>query len=136
MLWIPKPGALQSKVRSTVNPLAAIPLKPDNVELRRDMAGCLHLRMTPPLKPFQQKVATWLRYDYTRKLTLDEYGEIYYSLIDGQRPLSAIVDELTKQLGKDRNEVAMMVVTFTKMLMTRNMVALKVPAVVTRGGRS
>ena len=126
MLWLPKRGALEAKVKSTANPLAAIPLKPENVELRPDPDGNVHLRMTPELKPMQRKIATWLRYDYTRKVTLDEYGSLYYRLIDGRRPLSSIVDELTQKLGKDRNEVAMMVVTFTKHLMIRNMIALKI----------
>lgn len=134
MLWFPKKNDLKPK--STANPLAAIPLKPDNVELRPDPDGNVHLRMTPPLKPMQLKVAKWLGYDYTRKLTLDEYGSLYYRLIDGRRPLSDIVDELTKKLGKERKEVAMMVVTFTKHLMMRNMIALKITPSNQHGGRS
>ena len=119
-----------------LDPLAAIPLKPENVELKPDSRGCLHLRMTPPLKPLKRKVAKWLGYDYTSRLELDEYGSHYYRLIDGQRPLSAIVDELAKKLGKERSEVAKMVVVFTKTLMTRNMVVLKITPPPARGGRS
>ena len=131
MFWQKKP-APAPEVRLKNDPLAAIPLKPANVELREDPDGCLHLRLTPPLTPLQLKVAGWLRYDYTRKLTLDEHGTLYYRLVDGQHSLSAIVDELARKIGKDRRDVATMVVTFTKMLMTRNMVALKVAV----GGRS
>lgn len=108
------------------DPLAAIPLKPTNVELREDINGRLHLRLTPPLGPWQRRVAAWLRYDYTRKLELDETGTQYYRLVDGAHTLAAIVDELSAQLGKDRREVTAMVVTFTKLLMTRNMIALKI----------
>jgi len=111
-----------------MDPLAAIPLQPANVELRADSNGRLHLRLTPKLGPWQRRVAAWLRYDYTRKLELDETGTQYYRLADGARTLTAIIDELSTQLGKDRREVAAMVVTFTKMLMTRNMIALKVVA--------
>ena len=131
MFWRKKPAPVPIAMRNA-NPLAAIPLKPANVELREDSQGCLHLRLTPPLGPVQRKVATWLRYDYTRKLTLDEHGTIYYRLVDGQHSLAAIVDELAQKLGQDRRDVATMVVTFTKMLMTRNMVVLKI----TPGGRS
>jgi len=123
MRWRHKPAPA---AKSQTDPLAAIPLKPANVELRQDSRGCFHLRLTPPLKPLQRKVATWLRYDYTRKLELDEHGTLYYQLADGQRTLSAIVDEFAKKLGKDRREVVPMIVTFTKMLMIRNMLALKV----------
>ena len=108
------------------DPLAAIPLKPTNVELREDSQGCLHLRLTPTLGPIQRKVARWLGYDYTRKLALDEHGTFYYRLVDGQHTLAAIVDELAQKLGQDRREVATMVVTFTKLLMTRNMIVLKI----------
>ncbi|MCG3148801.1 MAG: Coenzyme PQQ synthesis protein D [Verrucomicrobiae bacterium] len=110
------------------DPLTAIPLKPANVELKHDSQGCLHLRLTPQLKPTQRKVTQWLGYDYTHKLALDETGTAYYQLVDGQHTLATIVDELTKKLSKDRREVATMVVMFTKMLMTRNMLALKVQA--------
>ena len=108
------------------DPLAAIPLKPENVELREDVHGRLHLRLTPVLGPWQRRIATWLRYDYTRKLELDETGTQYYRLADGAHTLAAIIDELATQLGKDRSEVTAMVVTFTKLLMTRNMIVLKV----------
>jgi hypothetical protein len=114
--------------RPAADPLAAIPLRPANVELRHDSHGCLHLRLTPPLKPFQRKVARWLNYDYTHKLALDETGTLYYQMVDGQTTLAQIVDELTKRLQKDRRDVVQMVVLFTKMLMTRNMLALKIPA--------
>ena len=108
------------------DPLAAIPLKPENVETREDSYGRLHLCLTPKLGPWQQRVAIWLRYDYTRKLELDETGTQYYRLADGAHTLTAIIDKLSVQLGRDRREVATMVVTFTKMLMTRNMIALKI----------
>lgn len=132
MFWRRNPPTPVPTTGRNSDPLAAIPLKPTNVELREDSQGCLHLRLTPPLGPVQRKVAGWLGYDYTRKLTLDEHGTFYYRLVDGQHSLAAIVDELARKLGQDRRDVATMVVTFTKMLMTRNMVVLKI----TPGGRS
>jgi Coenzyme PQQ synthesis protein D (PqqD) len=108
------------------DPLAAVPLKPANVETREDSCGRLHLCLTPRLGPWQRRIATWLRYDYTRKLELDETGTQYYRLADGTHTLTAIIDKLSTQLGRDRQEVTTMVVTFTKMLMTRNMLALKI----------
>ena len=128
MFWRRTPPLPAPAVVRNPDPLAAIPLKPANVELREDSQGCLHLRLTPPLGPVQRRVARWLRYDYTRKLALDEHGTFYYRLVDGQHTLAAIVDELARKLGQDRRDVATMVVTFTKMLMTRNMVVLKITA--------
>ena len=132
MFWRRTPPTPVPTAGRNPDPLAAIPLKPTNVELREDSQGCFHLRLTPTLGPVQRKVAGWLGYDYTRKLTLDEHGTFYYRLVDGQHSLAAIVDELARKLGQDRRDVATMVVTFTKMLMTRNMVVLKI----TPGGRS
>ena len=110
------------------DPLAAIPLQPANVELRADRTGRLHLRLTPKLGPWQRRVAAWLRYDYTCKLELDETGTQYYRLVDGTHTLAAIIDALAAQLGQDRRDVTPMVVTFTKLLMTRNLIVLKIPA--------
>lgn len=109
------------------NPLNAIPLKPDNVESKIDDDGCIHLKMTPPLGPFKRKIAKWMRHEYSAKMTLDEYGSFFYSLVDGHKTLSFIVDAMAKKLGKSQKEMAPIVVTFTKSLMTRNMLALLIP---------
>jgi hypothetical protein len=119
---------LPSKAPVISNPLAVVPLKPDNVEVKKDSQGLIHLKMTPPLKPFKRKVAKWLRYEYSAKLELDEYGTFFYSLVDGEQTLSSIVDAMAQKLGKSRKETAMNVVAFTKSLMTRNMLVLMVPA--------
>jgi hypothetical protein len=118
------------------DPLAAVPLKPDNVEIRRDTQGRIHLKLTPVLKPLHRKVAVWLHYDYCAKVELDEVGSHYYSLVDGCHSLSAIVDEMGVKLGKSRDEIAMQVIEFTKSLMVRNMLALKVPVDTPMRGRS
>jgi hypothetical protein len=109
------------------NPLAVVPLKPMNVEVKKDSQGMIHLKMTPPLKPFKRKVAKWLNYDYCSKLELDEYGTFFYSLVDGQHTLSSIIDAMAEKLGQGRKETAQNVVAFTKSLMTRNMLVLMVP---------
>jgi len=110
------------------NPLAVVPLKPGNVEVKKDKQGLIYLKMTPPLKPFKRKVAEWLRYEYSAKVELDEVGSLYYSLVDGQQTLSTIIDAMAQKLGKSRKEMAQDVVAFTKSLMTRNMLILMVPA--------
>jgi hypothetical protein len=117
------------------NPLTVVPLKPANVEVRTDSQGLIHLKMTPPLKPFKRKVAQWLRYEYSAKVELDEYGSYYYSLVDGEQTLSSIVDAMAQKLGKTRKETAQTVVAFTKSLMTRNLLVLKVPVMTPEGGR-
>ena len=118
------------------NPLAVVPLKPDNVEVKQDQHGLISLKMTPPLKPFKRKVAQWLHYEYSAKVELDEVGSLYYSLVDGRQTLSAIIDAMAQKLGKSRKETAPTVVAFTKSLMTRSLLVLKVPVMTPERGQS
>jgi hypothetical protein len=108
------------------DPFLAVPLKPENIEMKKDSAGRLHLRLRLELKGLKKRIASWMGYDYSRKVSLDEYGTLYYSLVDGVRSLEAIVEQMTPALKKSRKEVEEKVVIFTKQLMTRNMILLKV----------
>jgi hypothetical protein len=108
------------------DPFAAVPMKPENIEMKKDSAGRLHLRLPLELKGLKKRIAGWFGYDYSRKVSLDEYGTLYYSLVDGARSLEAIVEQMTPALKKSRKEVEEMVVIFTKQLMTRNLILLKV----------
>ncbi len=109
------------------DPFAVIPVRPEDVTLRRDGRGLIHLRRFPPLGRLQQRVAQWLRYDYSRKIELDEHGTRYYDLVDGTHTLRTIADQMTAASGRDRKTVEEGVIVFTKKLMTLNMLALKVP---------
>ncbi len=109
------------------DPFAAIPMKPDNVELKRDSRGMIHLRLHPEVKGFNKRVAHLLGYDYTKKIELDEYGTLYYGLVDGANTLRRIADAMVDQLGRSREEVERGVIVFTKTLMTKNLILLRVP---------
>ncbi len=106
------------------DPLAAIPLRPPDVEVRQDSTGHLHLK--------RQGRTTWLqrmlRQDYSRKVQLDEFGSLYYGLVDGQRSLREIVGTLMEKSGRDRKEVEEGVVVFTKQLMLKHLLQLQVAA--------
>ncbi len=111
------------------DPLAVIPVRPEAVETREDSRGMLHLRLNqaPEHTGLGAKVAKWLKYDYSRKLELDEYGTFYYAQIDGKTTLDIIIDRMAKRLNVDRKKAEEAVVLFTKKLMMMNMLALKVP---------
>jgi len=109
------------------DPFAVVPLQPEDVAVRRDSGGNIHLRQMPRLGNLRRRVAGWLGYDYSRKLQLDEHGTLYYSLVDGTRTLRTIADRLTEASGRDRKTVEEGVIVFTKKLMTLNMLALKIP---------
>jgi len=110
------------------DPFAVIPIQPENVDQRRDSSGMIHLRLRIEPQGFAKKVAVWLRYDYARKIELDENGTFYYSHVDGETTLNIIVDRLAEKLGVERRDAEEAVILFTKKLMTMNMLALKVPA--------
>ena len=108
------------------DPFAVVPLLPDNVELRRDSVGNAHLRMRPKLKALRLKVAEWLRYDYTRKVELDESGTLFVGMVDGRNRLYDIVDHMVAISGRERKDVEEGVIIFTRKLMTMNMIVLKI----------
>jgi hypothetical protein len=108
------------------DPLAVVPLKPDNVEMRRDSQGLIHLRLRPELAGLRKRIADSLGHDYTRKVALDEIGTQFYSLVDGKRALNAIIHKMARESGRDQKEVTESVVLFTKKLMTMNLIVLKV----------
>jgi hypothetical protein len=122
-----KASAAQSDGPVIRDPFAVIPVQPDNVDQRRDSSGMIHLRLRIEPEGLAKKVAEWLRYDYARKIELDEYGTFFYSHVDGQTTLDAIAERLAEKLGVERPEAEEAVILFTKKLMTMNMLALKVP---------
>ena len=110
------------------DPLTAVPLRPDGLETAVDGAGLLHLRMRPRLAGMRKRIADLLGYDYSRRLELDACGSLYYQLVDGRRSLREIADEMARRGHGTPEEMAARVVLFTKQLMTRNMIWLKVEA--------
>lgn len=109
------------------DPFAVIPVQPDGVELKRDSRGMIHLRLTAKPAGLTGKVVDWLRYDYSRKLELDENGSLYYSYVDGQTTLDTITDRLAAKLDISRKEAETAVILYTKKLMTMDFLALIIP---------
>jgi hypothetical protein len=125
MIWGRKSAETANSV--IADPFAVIPIQPEDVVVRRDSQGNIHLRRLPKIDGMRRRVAEWLRYDYSRKIELDEHGTVYYSLVDGAHTLRMIVDRMVSKSGRDRKTVEEGVIIFTKKLMTMNMLALKVP---------
>jgi hypothetical protein len=118
---LPSPAAV-----GAADPLAAVPLRPDDVELRRDSRGRVHLRRREPLTGLRKRLADAIGYDYSRKIELDEHGSLFYDLIDARTTLREITDRLEASSGRSRAEVEQGVILFTRKLMVMNMLALKV----------
>lgn len=74
----------------------------------------------------REKVADWLGQDHSSKVALDEHGSFFIRQIDGERDLKMIVDAMVEHSGRARKDVEEGVVLYTKKLMTKNMLALKI----------
>lgn len=108
------------------DPLAAVPLRPEGVELRRDSAGLIHLRRQEPVGRWKAAAARWLGHDYSRKLALDATGTAFYEAVDGTATLRQIADHLAAATGEPAGEVTAAVVAFVRSLMSRRMLDLRI----------
>jgi hypothetical protein len=109
------------------DPFAVIPLKPDNVELRRDSRSFIHLRIRPELRGVRKWLNRRLKFDFDRRVELDEAGTRYYERVDGTHSLRDIVASLAELKKVEPAEMQRYVIAFTRTLMTMNLVVLKVP---------
>lgn len=118
---------LPENARPITDPLAVIPFLLDNVERKYDSEGRAHLRQRVPLSGLKKKIAERFGYDYSKKMMLDEYGTAYISQVDGETPLRSIIARMADQFEKPRNEMESSVMLFTKTLMIKQLIALRVP---------
>lgn len=110
------------------NPLAAIPLIPDTVAARADDQARLQLCRAVPYKPtLGGRLAARLRLDRAVRLDLDDRGSRFWRLIDGQRTLDDIANELCAHRADQLPEMRRAVLLYTKELMTRRFICLRVP---------
>jgi hypothetical protein len=111
------------------NPFEAVPQIADDVETRRDSKGRAHLRRTLPLKlGLLRPIFHKLGYRRRIHVDLDEQGTLFWDFIDGTRCLRDIEQHLRTKLSCEREESEAATLTFTKMLMLRHLMYLRVPA--------
>ena len=108
------------------NPLDAVPFIPESVEMKEDSAGNLQMRVEQKLSRLRTRVAGWLGQDHSTKVALDEHGSFFIRQVDGERDLREIVKAMVVHSGRSREDVEAGVMLYTKKLMTKNMIALKV----------
>jgi hypothetical protein len=108
------------------DPLAVVPIVSSNVDIKRDNEGLIHLRQNIPVNKIRKKLAEVFGFDYSRKIALDEYGTLYFGLVDGKRSLREIIQGMVSKLGGNQKEAEQSVILFTKKLMTMRMIVLEV----------
>lgn len=111
------------------DPLAAVPETAPGAEALADENGTLHVRK--PIVPRSQFFVflnrVFKKTDYI-KIHLDQYGTRYWELIDGHRNLRSIARKLASHFALEVKEGEASAVVFTKMLMNRQLIRLRIPA--------
>jgi hypothetical protein len=109
------------------NPFAACPVQAPFVQVEENQ-GRIQVRQTPPPR---QGIRAFLARRFSmfpfRVVCLDERGTFYWKQIDGKRTLGEIEQRLRTQYRMEPGQSRDAVVLFTKMLMRRSLIALKLP---------
>jgi hypothetical protein len=110
------------------DPLAAVPVIPPTVTAQTGADGRLRLwREVPPRTALGRLLARRLHWVRRRGVELDERGTRFWREIDGRRSLHAIARRLHVGLRTPYEESERAVIEFTRQLMLRGLVALRLP---------
>jgi hypothetical protein len=111
----------------TTNPLAAIPLIATGVEVRRDSEALVHVQRRVEARPgFFNRIARGIGGARSVRVNLDVHGSFFWDRIDGQRTLAEIAADLQSRFGIEPAAARQATVMFTRMLMLRHIIQLKV----------
>ena len=111
-----------------LDPLAATPVVAPDVEALKDNAMQLQLRRpVPPRTVFGRTVQKVFGYTRKVRVNLDERGTEFWEQIDGARDLHEIERLLRQRYGLKVEESRRATIEFTKTLMTRGLICLRLP---------
>lgn len=108
--------------------LTAVPCVTDAAEARSDSRDLIQIRMElSPVSGVRRFLARRLGWKQVVRINLDEYGSFFWRQIDGVRPLGEIARRMAGQYSLARAEADKAAIAFTRTLMLRHVVYLKVP---------
>lgn len=111
------------------DPLDAVPIVAEGVEAREDAQGLIQVRKTVVQKTgLVAFLGRKLGLQRRGRIVLDAHGTLFWKQIDGQRRLRDIERILRQQIPQDPDESKKSALLFTKMLMLRHVIQLRVPA--------
>lgn len=121
-----KRTAKQSAQQSDRDPLDATPVVPEGVEVRYDSQKRVQLRREGPERGRIRKfLAEKFSMKKTVRVNLDERGTFFWKEINGRRTLHDIERKMRYAFSLEEPQSRKAVIEFTKTLMLRGLVALK-----------
>ena len=108
------------------DPLSAVPLIPEHVDMRKNDDGIVYLRSQPTVKGLRDNLTKILKQDYSRKVELDKYGSFCYALVDGRHNIKYIAEQFAEWTKQDQHEANLQIITFFQELMKKNLIALQI----------
>lgn len=123
-----KGPVLQLPLEAARNPFAAIPMVAPQVREEPSANGELTLVHTVPVPArYARFLGRFLGREHVARTILDEHGVFFWRQIDGVRTLTEIVHAIRLHANQSDAQARKAVITFTKDLMTRNLIVLKIP---------
>jgi hypothetical protein len=114
--------------RPARDPLDAVPLAAEGVEARVGQGGLVQLKRTwHSAHGMRRLLARALKYEHSARLDLDALGSAYWRLVDGRRTVREVAAELARELSREEVECRKATIQFTRSLVIRHFVDLKVP---------
>ena len=122
-----QPNSFAGKKSQQPDPFAAIPIIAEGVAAGLDSQQLLQLkRELPPKGRFGALMARWFKFKSLTRVNLDDKGTFFWKQIDGNRSLREIAGILKREYSLSEKESREATVVFTKMLMLRHLILLKV----------
>ena len=115
--------------RPARDPFEAVPLAAPGVAEERGDDGSLVLVHRVPVPPrYARLLGRYLGRERVSRTVLDENGAFFWRQIDGVRSLGSIADAVRVRLNQPEAQARESAVAFTKDLMKRNLIQLKLKA--------
>lgn len=122
----PNPVHDKTALRAPRDPFRAVPVANTGIKSKQDGRGRLQLKAVAPPRPgLAGFAALKLKMRKPLRVNLDERGSAFWRRVDGRRTLREIEKALRREFSIEKKECQKAVIEFTKMLMERGLIALK-----------
>ncbi|NLL83088.1 MAG: PqqD family protein [Lentisphaerae bacterium] len=122
-------AATTATPRPARDPFEAIPLVAPDVVVEESENGTLILiHRVPVPKKYARLLGRFLGRERESRIVLDEHGTYFWRQINGERNLAEVANAIRLHMNKPEREAKEAVISFTRDLMKRNLIQLKLKA--------